>query len=118
VAAAAAGSAAAKPAIGVPVTNVRGLVAVPDKVHARPGRPRLLHPLGNDQKSSNSPLRIVRILEKPKGSSAHVLKGGKTIRLRLGRGAHGTKHLVYLVTNASGELASGVITIITQQIHH
>jgi hypothetical protein len=91
---------------------------VPDTFHARPGRPRILHPLGNDQKSSNSPLRIVKILERPKGSTAHVMKGGQAIRLRLGRGAHGTKHLVYLVTNAAGELASGVITIITRQIHH
>jgi uncharacterized protein YkwD len=116
VAAAAAGSTgtpAAKAAIGAAVGP---LVALPDKFHLHPGRPKILHPLGNDQRSTASPLRIVKILDRPKGSTAHVMKGGQTIRLRLARGTHGTKHLVYLVRTASGQLASGVITIITRQL--
>jgi uncharacterized protein YkwD len=116
-AAATSATAAVKPAIGIPITNVRGLVAVPDKFHLHPGRPKILHPLGNDQKSSNTPVRIIKILAKPHGSTAQVMRDGQTIRLRLPRGAHGTKHLVYMVTNAAGELASGVVTIITRQIH-
>jgi uncharacterized protein YkwD len=107
---------AAKTAIGTPVAKGSRLVALPDTFHARPGRPRILRPLGNDQNPSAKPMRIVAILEKPKGSSAKVVRGGHAIRLRLPNGAHGATQLVYVVTTAAGELARGVITIITRKL--
>ena len=88
---------------------------MPDKFHARPGRPRILHPLGNDQNPSPKPLRILKILDRPRNSSARVVRDGHAIRLRLPHGAHGVQHLVYLVSTATGELASGVITIIPRR---
>jgi uncharacterized protein YkwD len=101
-------------AIGTPVANTNQLVALPDTFHARPGRPRILHPLGNDLNPSSKALRILKILKQPKGSTAHVVQHGHAIRLRLPHGAHGAKRLVYLVSTAAGELARGLITIITR----
>jgi hypothetical protein len=115
-AAAASGTAAAKTAIGAAAAAAGPLVALPDLFHLHPGRPKILRPLGNDKRSTTSPLRIIKILEKPKGSTARVRKDGETIRLRLSRGTHGTKRLVYLVANAAGQLASGVITIVVRQL--
>jgi uncharacterized protein YkwD len=103
-------------AIGTPVASTSQLVAAPDTFHARPGRPRILHPLGNDQNPSGKPLRIVRILEKPHGSSARVVRHGHAIRLRLPHAAHGVDRLVYLVRTDAGELAAGVITVITRHL--
>jgi uncharacterized protein YkwD len=108
------GTGTSKDAIGTPVSSASQLVAEPDKFHARPGRPRILRPLGNDQNPSAKPLRILQILTKPRGSTAHVVRDGHAIRLRLPRSAHGTKHLVYLVSTASGEVARGVITVIAR----
>jgi uncharacterized protein YkwD len=110
------GTVTAKDAIGTPVSSASQLVAEPDKFHARPGRPRILRPLGNDQNPSAKPLRILEILSKPRGSSARVVRNGHAIRLRLPRGAHGTKHLVYLVSTASGESARGMITIVMRAV--
>jgi uncharacterized protein YkwD len=110
------GTVTAKDAIGTPVANAGHLVAEPDMFHARPGRPRILRPLGNDQNPGAKPLRILEILHKPRGSSARVVRDGHAIRLRLPRGAHGTKHLVYLVSAASGDRAHGTITVITRPI--
>ena len=116
-AAAAVGAPAAKAVIGAAVTAAEGvLVALPDTFHLHPGRPKLLHPLGNDQRSTSSPVRILKILDQPWHSTARVGKDGQTISLRLPHGARGTKHLVYLVTTASGQLARGIITIITRQL--
>jgi uncharacterized protein YkwD len=111
------GTAAAKTAIGTPVSSTHLLVALPDTFHARPGRPRILRPLGNDQNPSGQPLKIVKILEKPRGSTARVVRHGHAIRLRLPHGAHGTKRLVYLVTTATGEVAPGLITVIIRPLH-
>jgi hypothetical protein len=111
-------SAAAKDiasAIGTPVPSASELVAMPDKFHAHPGRPRILHPLGNDQNPSARPLRILAILSKPKHSSARVVRQGVAIRLRLPRGVHGAQHLVYIVSTATGELARGMITIMPRR---
>jgi uncharacterized protein YkwD len=101
-------------AIGTPVASTSQLVALPDTFHARPGRPRILHPLGNDQNPSGKPLRILKILQQPRGSTARVVRHGHAIRLRLPHGAHGAERLVYLVSTAAGELARGLITIITR----
>jgi uncharacterized protein YkwD len=101
-------------AIGTPVGSTNQLVALPDTFHARPGRPRILHPLGNDQNPSGKPLRILKILKQPRGSTARVMQHGHAIRLRLPHGAHGAQRLVYLVSTAAGELARGLITIITR----
>jgi hypothetical protein len=102
-------------AIGTPVPTASELVAMPDKFHARPGRPRILHPLGNDQNPSARPLRILAILSRPKHSSAHVVRHGLAIRLRLPRGVHGAQHLVYIVSTMTGELARGMITIMPRR---
>jgi uncharacterized protein YkwD len=110
------GTSAAKTAIGTPVSSTHLLVALPDTFHARPGRPRILRPLGNDQNPSGQPLRILKILDQPKGSTARVVRHGHAIRLRLPRGAHGTKRLVYLVTTATGEVAPGLITVIVRPL--
>jgi uncharacterized protein YkwD len=111
------GTSAAKTAIGTPVSSTHLLVALPDSFHARPGRPRILRPLGNDQNPSGQPLRILKILDQPKGSTARIVRHGHAIRLRLPRGAHGTKRLVYLVTTATGEVAPGLITVIIRPLH-
>jgi uncharacterized protein YkwD len=116
-AAATSGTVASKEsAIGTPVSSTSQLVAMPDKFHARPGRPRILHPLGNDQNPSAKPLRILKVLKQPKGSTAHVVQTGSAIRLRLPRSAHGAQRLVYLVSTAGGEVARGMITVITRRI--
>ena len=109
------GSTSDKKAIGTPVSSTSQLVALPDTFHARPGRPRILHPLGNDQNPSGKPLRILKILKQPRNSTARVVQHGHAIRLRLPHGAHGAEHLVYLVSTAAGELARGLITIITRR---
>jgi uncharacterized protein YkwD len=111
------GTSAAKTAIGTPVSSTHRLVALPDTFHANPGRPRILRPLGNDQNPSGLPLKILKILEQPRGSQAHVVRLGHAIRLRLPHGAHGAQQLVYLVSTAAGEVAQGVITIITRRLH-
>lgn len=103
---------AATTAIGTPVMAGSNLVAMPDTFHARPGRPRILRPLGNDRNPSGKPMRILKILSQPKGSTAKVVREGHAIRLRLPRGSHGVKRLAYLVSTARGDLARGEITIV------
>jgi uncharacterized protein YkwD len=110
------GTSAAKTAIGTPVSSTHRLVALPDTFHARPGRPRILRPLGNDENPSGLPLRILKILEQPRGSQARVVRHGHAIRLRLPHGAHGTQRLVYLVSTAAGEVAQGLITVIMRPL--
>jgi uncharacterized protein YkwD len=78
-------------AIGTPVPSASKLIAMPDMFHARAGRPRILHPLGNDENPSAKPLRILKILDKPHRSSARVVRDGHAIRLRLPRSAHGVR---------------------------
>jgi uncharacterized protein YkwD len=97
--------------IGTPVTLASHLVAMPDKVKAHPGRAKILHPLANDKDPDSAPLRILRVVDQPHGSRARVLRGGRSIRLRLSHTTHGTKRLVYLVTTATGETARGIVRI-------
>ena len=92
-------------------------MALPDTFHARAGRPRILHPLGNDQNPSGKPLRILKILEQPRGSTARVVQHGHAIRLRLPHGMHGAQRLVYLVSTAAGEIARGLITVIMRRAY-
>ncbi len=110
------GTSAARTAIGTPVSSTQRLVALPDTFHARPGRPRILRPLGNDENPSGLPLRILKILEQPRDSQARVVRHGHAIRVRLPHGAHGTQRIVYLVSTAAGEVAQGLITIIMRPL--
>ena len=60
---------------GILYRSTSQLVALPDTFHARPGRPRILHPLGNDQNPEpGKPLRILKILQQPRGSTARVVR--------------------------------------------
>jgi uncharacterized protein YkwD len=99
--------------IAAPVTLASHLVAMPDSVKAHPGKVKILHPLANDENPDTAPLRIVRVLHQPHGSRARVLRGGRSIRLRLSHRTHGTKRLVYVVATATGETARGVVRIVT-----
>jgi uncharacterized protein YkwD len=93
------------------ITLSSRLVAKRDHVRVRAGIARILYPLANDLDPEATPLHLVKVLSQPRGSHARVLHGGRSIRLRLAKHAHGALRLVYLVSTASGIEARGVMKI-------